>query len=303
MIDEFHGGSITPQEQPKPDSEHKQTPQVEAKPQELPEEQPKKQLQPEPQLEPKLQPYNEPQNQPDMSPQMQPAIEPSVEPHTEPKLNPQVPAATVAQPLPPQSEVPSPEGAVPKPEIAAPAQLAAQPQPEQAIEVNAEEEAQNQRDQQEEEQQTEAAFEAAMQLIAAGQGVEQILGSGDFANLPEHIKQQLRARLQQAAAQREMQQHEMAKQTREKTMAAKAVGKLFTLGMMSGLISKSTMDKINALFAQQPHLQQQIQMTGQALLQAGAQPDIEFAKSSVKIVGKAVATPQIEQQQTQEQQR
>ncbi len=176
------------------------------------------------------------------------------------------------------------------------------------VQLNAAEDGENLRSQEAEaqandEQETEAAFEAAMQLMAAGQGVEQILSGGQFAAMPEHIKQQIRARLQQAAIQREMQQVEMARQTREKGMAAKAASKLFSLGMMSGIISKDTMERINTLFAQQPNLQQQIQMQGQTLLKAGASPDLEFAKSTVQVVSRAPSTPAVAQQQDQTPQR
>lgn len=156
------------------------------------------------------------------------------------------------------------------------------------------------RSQEDEQQEAESAFEAAMQLVAAGQSIEQILGSGDFANMPEHIKQQLRGRLQQVAVEREMQQHEMAQKTREQAQEKGAIAKLFTLGMMGSIISKATMEKIQALFAQQPHLQQQIQLQGQNLLKAGAAPDIEFSKSTVQIVTPAINTPAQQQAQTQE---
>ena len=157
------------------------------------------------------------------------------------------------------------------------------------------------RDQKTVEELTEAAFEAAMQLIAAGHSVEQILGSGSFSKLPEQIKQQIRGRLQEVAARREMQQHEMAQETREKTQEKGGLAKLFSLAALGSIISKGTMAKITALFAQQPHLQQQIQLQGQALLKAGATPDVEFAKSNVQIAGTAPNTPAV--QQGQEQQR
>jgi len=156
-----------------------------------------------------------------------------------------------------------------------------------------------QRTQQDEQQFEEEAFEFAMQLLLGGQGVEQILSSGDFAQVPEHIKQKIRARLQQAAAEREMRQHEMAQQTREQQTEKRSAIKLFTLGMMSGLISKVTFDKINALFTQQPHLQQQVRLQGENLLRAGAQPDVEFAKSTVQIAVQAPATPSLGQGQGQ----
>jgi hypothetical protein len=151
------------------------------------------------------------------------------------------------------------------------------------------------RDTQEEEQQEEAAFEAAMEMLLGGQGVEQILGGGAFAQLPEHVKQRIRARLQQAQAQREMQQHEMAQQTRAQSQEKTGIAKLFSMSVLGGIISQTTMEKINALFTQQPHLQQQIQLQGQTLIQAGTQPDIEFAKSSVQIAGASPATPQVQQ--------
>lgn len=268
MIDEFHGGSI---------SESAEEQEEKAKQPKPPAEQAKQQVKhvPDDAVEPVQQ-----QTQPLPTEPTQPLPpEPSAsEPPAMKSLPDDEPPALPAAPLAPQEP----------PMQSAPVEPAA---------VTAEDDS-NLRDQQEEEQENEAAFEAAMQLIAAGQSVEQVMGN--FANLPEHIKQQLRARLQQAAAQREMQQHEMAKETRQKGLAAKAVGKLFSLGMMSGIISKGTMDKINALFVQQPHLQQQIQMTGQTLLKAGATPDIEFAKSSVQIATRAPSTPAVTQQQEQQ---
>ncbi len=261
MIDKFHGGSISEEETNKA-------------------EKPQAPVQPEPQLK----------SLPDEPLPAQPAVAPA------PVMASQPPAAPETAPV--VAPVPEPQIQAAPVEPVAAAATVMQSAPSEPLPVV--DDAQNLRDQQEEDQNTEAAFEAAMQLIAAGQGVEQILGGGDFANMPEHVKQQLRARLQQVAVQREMQQAEMARQTREKGMAAKAVSKLFSLGMMSGIISKGTMDKINALFTQQPHLQQQIQMTGQALLKAGAAPDIEFAKSTVQIAGRAAGTPTIEKQQQQQ---
>ncbi|GEM_PF-5603116 len=170
----------------------------------------------------------------------------------------------------------------------------------EVVEVEEDVEAQSRDQQATVEELTEAAFEAAMQLVAAGHSVEQILGTDNFSRLPENIKQQIRGRLQQAAAQREMQQHEMAKETREKAQEKGGIAKLFSLAALGSIISKGTLEKINALFAQQPHLQQQIQMQGQALLKAGAKPDVEFAKSNVQIAGAAPSTPSVAQGQEQQ---
>jgi len=321
MIDQFHGGSLPNEEEQKAE---KRKP-VEAKPQPVKPEHAEQPVQsPAPQEKPPHPPVME-VTQPVQKPVSQVAPLPAVEtqapqptqpaaaapapkpveptqatPAPEPLPAAEVPASLPKSPAEPPQSLPPTEPASTTLPVAAMMQAppaSAQPKPLPA-EPKADDS--NLRDQQEEEQETEAAFEAAMQLIAAGQEVEQVLGGGDFANLPEHIKQQLRARLQQVAAQREMQQHEMAKQTREKGLAAKAVGKLFSLGMMSGIISKGTMDKINAMFAQQPNLQQQIQMTGQTLLKAGATPDIEFAKSNVQIASKAASTPAVQQEQEQQ---
>ncbi len=177
---------------------------------------------------------------------------------------------------------------------AAPAQDApidqAPPQPQEADSAL--------RDQQEETEMEETAFEAASQLIEMGHGIEQILGSGSFVKLPEQLKQKLRARLEQLAIAAQQKQHEMAQETREKAQEKGGITKLFSLGMLSSIISKATLDKINALFAQQPHIQQQVQLQGQNLLQAGAQPDIEFAKSNVQIAAKpGMAAPAQDQTQ------
>ena len=330
MIDEFHGGNISheateakeqPQSTPAVEPQEPppaEVPAVKSLPQEPAAMPPQPQAQPLPvePVEQAPQPLpSEPNAATTMAVEPAPATQPlPAEPTpamqaqplpTEPLPPQALPAESApvmqAQPLPAEpSPQPSPAEPAPAATQPLPAEPKTQPLPAEPLPAAPVDEGENLRDQQEEEQNIEAAFEAAMQLIAAGQGVEQILGSGDFANLPEHVKQQLRARLQQVSAQREMQQAEMAKETRQKGIAAKAVGKLFSLGMMSGLISKSTMDKINALFTQQPHLQQQIQMTGQALLKAGAQPDVEFAKSTVQIASRAASTPAVSQDQTKQ---
>ena len=194
-----------------------------------------------------------------------------------------------AQPTPPAVE-PTQEPAQPPDPAPAPEQ----PAPSASAEEDANVE---QRDQQSEEEKTEAAFEQAMQLLASGQSVEQIM---DGINLPEHLKQQIRQKLQQAAAEKQRREHEMAQQTRQKQEESKSFGKLFSLSAMASFISKRTMEKIQAIFAQQPHLEQQIKMQGQALLKAGAEPDMEFARSSVQIGGQSPNVPMQEKDKVQQ---
>ena len=348
MIDEFHGGSLQPEEPKEPEKKSsaenaepiEPTPHIDPNQLSAPEPIPYSVTPPQP-LPPEPEPLIAAEPEPvNLPPEPTPLVEleatpPAASPEVSLPEPPAPPAPVMETELPPEpeplvameEEAPSPPPLPPEPtplveEAPLPpepqplieAEAPLPPEPEPLIDIESlppesepllaqppAEEEPTQLSQEQEGEIEESAFEAAMQLVAKGMGVEQILGTELFTQLPEHLKQKLRARLQEVAIAEQQKQHEMAKQTREQA-ESKGFGfaKLFSLSAISNLISKDTLDKINALFAQQPHLQQQIQLQGQNLIRAGATPDLEFAKSNVQVVSAApvLGAPSQEQQQT-----
>ena len=133
---------------------------------------------------------------------------------------------------------------------------------------------------QEDEQTSEADMVKAISLVEQGQAIDQVI-SGLFANLPEHIKQQIRQKLQQAVQEKQARDIEMARETREKVEAKKmGLGKLFGLGMLSSVIAKETLEKIQLLFSQNPSVQQQVKHAGLHMLDKGVQPELEHVEQT-----------------------
>lgn len=129
----------------------------------------------------------------------------------------------------------------------------------------------------EEEQAAEEAFAQAVRAIEAGQAIEQVLNG--FDKLPEHVRQKLRRRLQQVAQEKEMREHEMARQTREKQQGKAGFSKLFSMSMLGGVISRETIEKVQMLFAQRPQLRQEVSQQGHKMIRNGVEPDIQFQPS------------------------
>ncbi len=152
--------------------------------------------------------------------------------------------------------------------------------------------AQTQANDQQSDQDVDQLLAVALPALESGQGVEQILG-GQFANLPEHIKQALRARMNEHLAQKAAQEHEMARQTREKMAEKKEAGVAFSLTMAAQLITRETFDKIKGIFSKRPDIAQQVEKYGQVLARHGVTPDMvrvttaQLGEMSPPVVGVA----------------
>lgn len=155
-------------------------------------------------------------------------------------------------------------------------------------------------DDQQTDQDVDQLLEMALPGLESGVGVEQILSSM-FANLPEHIKQQLRARMNEHIAQKAAKEHEMARQTREKVQEQQVSKKLFSLSMAAQLISKETFDKIKGIFTKQPDLARQIEQYGEVLARHGVTPEMvklttaQLGELAPPAVGKGQARGQEQQ--------
>ncbi len=147
----------------------------------------------------------------------------------------------------------------------------------------------------EEAQAAESAFQYAIAAVQSGQSIQQVLNG---IEIPEYLKQKLMRRLEQILQEKEIRDHEMAAQTRQKT-AEKATGvsRLFSLSMIAGLISKETLEKIQRLFSQNPQLAKTVKEQGAVLLRNGAQPDLEFKP------GQSISAPSPGIAKSQQQQR
>ena len=155
------------------------------------------------------------------------------------------------------------------------------------------------RDEQEE-QNAEEAFSQAAMAIEAGQSVEQALGAGDLAKMPEHLKRKIRVRLQQLAQEKIHKEHEMARQTREKVQKNKSgVSRLFSLGMLSNVISRETIERVQQLFSQQPHLKQELNRQGQTMIKSG----MEMAETANKMPTAPSSSINVSQRKNKEQYR
>jgi hypothetical protein len=119
------------------------------------------------------------------------------------------------------------------------------------------------------EQASEADMARAIALVESGQSIEQVIGSL-FDALPEHVKQKIRVRLQEALAEKDRREHEMARRTRELS-EERAAHKLFNLSFLSGLIAKETLEKIQAIFRHNPAVATEIKRQGNELTRQGVQ--------------------------------
>jgi hypothetical protein len=137
----------------------------------------------------------------------------------------------------------------------------------------------------EETQLAEAILAKALAAVESGQNVEQVLAG---ANLPEHIKQKMRRRLMQVLQEKSDREHAMARETREKSAErSSGVGKLFSMSMLAGFISKQTIEKLQTIFAKEPQLAQQVKEQGAKLLMNGVSPDLDFK------AGQAISAPTV----------
>jgi prepilin-type N-terminal cleavage/methylation domain-containing protein len=148
---------------------------------------------------------------------------------------------------------------------------------------NAEDDSWNFRSEQEE-QATEEAFNMCISLVLGGSNIQQLVES---LNLPEPLKQKLMRRLQQAYQEKQMREHQMAKETREKSAEKTGISKLFSMSMLASVISKQTLDKLNRLFAQNPQLSEVVRAQGAILLKNGLEPDLNFKE------GQSISAPVI----------
>lgn len=145
-----------------------------------------------------------------------------------------------------------------------------------------------------EEQATEEAFNMCISMVLGGANIQQVV---DSLNLPENLKQKLIRRLQQAYHEKQMREHQMAKETQEKSAEKSGIGKLFSMSMLASVISKQTLDKLNRIFSQNPQLASTVKAQGAALLRNGVQPDLAFKEGQsisapVIGIGKARGTEQ-----------
>lgn len=118
----------------------------------------------------------------------------------------------------------------------------------------------------EEAQLAEAVMQKAMAAIDSGQNPEQVLAA---VNMPEAVKQKIRRRLREA-----MQQREAARSA--PAPAAQAPAKRFGMAAIINLIPKPALDKIQAIFAKNPTLANQVKEQGAKLLMHGVTPDLDF---------------------------
>ena len=127
---------------------------------------------------------------------------------------------------------------------------------------------------QQDDQTVESALEMALPAIESGIAPDTIINAM-FANLPEHLKQQLRQRMGQAVAARDARQHEMHKETQEKSARATGVRRAIAdLTAIAALISEETMDRIKKLFLARPDIAQAITKEGQNLVRFGVTPEM-----------------------------
>jgi hypothetical protein len=136
-----------------------------------------------------------------------------------------------------------------------------------------------------EEQASEEAFNQCIAMVLGGANIQQML---DSLNLPENLKQKLIRRLQQAYHEKQMREHQMSQETREKSAEKSGIGKLFSMSMIASVISKQTLDKLNRLFSQNPQLANSVKEQGAALLRNGVAPDLAFKEGqsiSAPIIG------------------
>jgi DNA-binding TFAR19-related protein (PDSD5 family) len=124
---------------------------------------------------------------------------------------------------------------------------------------------------QEDEQTVESCLEMALPALESGIAPDTIINAM-FANLPEHIKVMLRQRMGQAIAARDARQHEMHKETVERSRGG--VRRLFDMAAIAALISEETLEKIKKLFLNRPDLAQSITREGQRLLNNGVVPEM-----------------------------
>lgn len=152
--------------------------------------------------------------------------------------------------------------------------------------------------QQEEEPVSEADMARAISLVEQGNAIDQVIG-GLFGNLPEHIKQKIMQKLQQVAQEKQAREHEMARQTREKSQERKmGFSKLFNLSVISSVISRETIEKIQMLFSQNPQLRQEIGHHGMQMLERGVQPEIDV-NANLSGPSNAISQDKAKQQQQQ----
>jgi len=151
--------------------------------------------------------------------------------------------------------------------------------------------------QNQEDQVSESQMAQAIALAEQGQSIEQIIG-GLFANLPEHVKQQIRQRLAQAVQEKEARDHQMAQQTQEK-QEKKAFSKLFSLSMLSGVISKETLERVQVLFSKNPNLKVEVSRQGRQMIEKGVQPDMEAIAQSSAVASPGIAQTQQKQKEAQ----
>lgn len=146
-----------------------------------------------------------------------------------------------------------------------------------------------------EEQASEEAFNMCISMVLGGANIQQVV---DNLNLPDHLKQKLIRRLQQAQHEKQIREHQMAQETREKSAEKSGIGKLFSMSMIASVISKQTMDKLNRLFSQNPQLANSVKEQGATLLRNGVTPDLAFKEGqsiSAPIIGVGKARGQEQQ--------
>lgn len=138
----------------------------------------------------------------------------------------------------------------------------------------------------EEQQLAEAVLAKAMAAVESGQNPEEVLAS---ANLPENVKQKLRRKLKQAL-------QEKAARAPQATTQEVAT-KRFSMSGILNLIPKQTLEKIQAIFAKNPQLANQVKELGAKLAMNGVSPDLDFKP------GQSISAPTVGVGKSQQQQR
>ncbi len=146
---------------------------------------------------------------------------------------------------------------------------------------------------QSDDQTVETCLEMALPGLESGVAPDTIINAM-FANLPEHVKQMLRQRMAAWSIERDNRQHEMARQTREKTTRASGMSRAaFDLAAAAALISEATMERIKKIFMSQPNLAQSIMREGERLLNMGVAADtVRITEASLgRISAPAIGAP------------